>query len=120
MAVSRESKSSSDGRREFRPAALFFFELPAARGSNGIEPCFAPGLGDAPLRTQPFVISHAVQSRVERSFPDSEAFVRGLLNTLGDGIAVQRSGTREDLQNQEVEGSLETVVGAFRSSGSYV
>jgi len=105
---------------EFDPTAFFFVELFPARGCNGVKPSFAFGLGDAPLRTQPFVVGHAVQSGVERSLFDSQVLVGGLLNTLGDGIAMQRSGTREDFQNQEVEGSLETVVGAFRSSGSYV
>jgi len=51
---------------------------------------------------------------IEGSLLDAEPFGRGVLNGLGDGIAVQRSACREDLEHEEGERPLEDVVPTFR------
>ncbi len=55
-----------------------------------------------------------MQCRVKGSLFNAQVLIGGLLDPLGDSIAVQRAGPGQDLEYEKVERSLETVILVFR------
>src|SRR5262245_15351573 len=113
MASSGESQRFPDGDRQELPPPLFVFELPAAGGRNRVEAGFPAGLGGPRLRLQPFLVGHPLKCWLERPFFDSKVLAGGLMDPPRDGVAVQRSRTRQRLEDEKVQRALQAVVGMF-------
>ena len=117
--LSGELERAPDSFGEDAPAFLFFLELPAAGRGDRVEARLAAGVGGAPFGAQPSVGCHALQGGVERTLLDPQRGIGHLVNPLGDRITVLRAAARERAEDQEVEGSLQAVVGML-GIGSYI
>ena len=91
------------------PAGLFGGELIRALRSEPVDAQAASFILRGPLSFEPAGLLHAVQGRIKGAFVRTQDFAGALLDRGHDGVAVKAGAAREDLQNEQVERSLEGV-----------
>src|ERR1700679_1839164 len=80
----------------------------AARGGELVELGFAARLGRLPCGFEQLLVFEAVKRGIERSLLDLQGLAGHLLNSLGDGVAVN-GAERDHPHDEEVEGSLREI-----------
>src|SRR5262249_17861520 len=97
-----------DGRGEAIPVGGLFFKLLAAEPRQRIELGSAVILARLPLSLYPPLLLKLLQGWVKRSVADLQQVAGDLFQALPDRPAVERL-KRQDLQDQEVQGSLDQI-----------
>src|SRR4029077_14554575 len=85
---SSKLENLSDGLREALPVLFFVGKLFSAVDGQPIVASAAVVLGDAPLRADPTVLFHAVESRVERAFLDTQDVLGNHLDMESNAVAM--------------------------------
>src|SRR5467141_3297697 len=102
----RSAEDQRDGVRETLPVQHFSLKLFAALASEGVKLRFPAGGRVFPLRLEPALLLETVEGGIEGPLGDLEEIPGNLLNTLGDGVAVNRT-SGDNLEDEHVESSLE-------------
>ena len=108
------SENAGDGFTEALPLGMFGVELAAASGGEGVETSAAVFAGGAPGRGDPLFLEEALERGIKRAVLDFEGFGGGLLDELGDAVAVHGSPAKgaEDDEIQSALHHFETIAGA--------
>ena len=85
-------------------------ELAPPGRRDRVEAGLPARVGRSPLAVQPLLMRHPLERRIQRALLDAQRVFGGLVDSLGDGVAVQGAAAREHLQNQQVERTLKTIV----------
>jgi len=102
------AQHQSDGLRQPLPVEPFGGQLRPALPRQAVELGVATGLRRPPLGPKPAAVLEPVQRGVQRALLHLEGVFGDLLQTLPDGVAVERS-ERNDLQQQQVERALKKI-----------
>lgn len=98
-------KNASDRCRQPLPLTGFFHELFAAGTRQEIKAGLAVIDRGSPFRRNPSAIFKALKRRVKGSVFDQKLFIRRLLDSASDALAVLRSKNQR-AQGQQVQGTL--------------
>ena len=98
------------GRRYGAPAAFLFGQLIAAGSRDFIQPRPPLVLRGHPLCLNPALLLHAVQSRIQRTLLHPQDLLRDVFDVGRDAIAMERAAPQKDLQNEQRERTLQSVL----------
>jgi hypothetical protein len=76
--------------------------------------CFAIGHSVRPLRRNPSTLLHAMQGRIKRPLLHAQNFFGGTLDVEHNPVSMQRPHLRAGLQNQQIQCSLQIILGHVR------
>ena len=97
-------------RGEARPALGFSVELLLALGGQAIKLGAAIVFGSSPFGFEEATKLEAMECWIERAFFYFEELLGGLVNPLGDGVAVLRAPD-ERLEDEHLERALDEIAG---------
>src|SRR5262245_34121665 len=89
--TSLSQQNSRDASRELAPCGCFGGELRASLPRQPIELGATAQLRLTPLGFEPSPSLHPIERWVQRPLLDDDRLVRGVLDELGDGVAVPRA-----------------------------
>src|SRR5215831_17107636 len=112
-APSREPQYPGHSLRQLCPVLFFIRQLPSACRCDRVIARTTVVFRGAPLRPQPTCLSHPVQGRIERSFFETQALLRNLLDMQRDTVTVHGPSRSQGLQHEEIKSALQAVVGVF-------
>src|SRR6266852_6390145 len=102
------AENASDGFSNPLPTGMFRREVPPARGGQAVKFCAPVICGSSPFGFDPSFLQEPLERRVERAVLDLENVLRGLLDELGDAVAMHRPPAKR-AQDEQVQGSLQEI-----------
>src|SRR5712692_5356808 len=90
------------------PTGMLRREMPPARGGQAVKFCAPVICGSSPFAFDPSFLQEPLERGIERAVLDLENVLRGLLDELGDAVAVHRPPAKR-AQDEQVQGSLQEV-----------
>src|SRR5277367_3158270 len=91
------------------PARLLGGQLFFARSCELIDTCPPAAILADPLGTNPSILLHAMESRIERTLLGTQHVTGQLADRSHDGIAVQAGPAGKNFQNQQIERTLQRI-----------
>src|SRR5262245_13001019 len=98
-----------DDRRELIPRGLLHRELTPTGGGDAVEASAAAGLGDAPFPTHEATLLEPHEGGVERPHVELKGAARGLLESRGNRVPMERAERGDRLQHHQIERALQHV-----------
>src|ERR1700730_10287367 len=108
MASSCVVQQQLNSGREPLPASQFPIELFPSLARQRVELRCAAEAGILPFRCDPSLMFQTMKGWIEGALADGEDLAGEQLDLFGDAPAV-RGFTREQLENQQIEGSLQQI-----------
>ena len=90
------------------PALALDLELSPSGGRDLVRTSTAIVLRGDRSRLDPARLLHAMQGRIQRAFLDAKD-IRQLMDSRRNGVAVQRSSSRQHIQDEQWQGTLKRI-----------